>query len=67
MSISDMKPTIPSGIALSPTVVITETEYKGLLHDQLTLQCLYGAGVDNWEGYDDAMDMVRELNEEIEL
>jgi hypothetical protein len=34
---------------------ITTKEYKGLLRDRNMLLALEEAGVDNWVGYDDAM------------
>ncbi len=37
-------------------VTITKKEYEDLLKDQKKLRALYGAGVDNWEGYDIALD-----------
>lgn len=30
-------------------------EYLELKDDQMILQALYAAGVDNWEGYDEAL------------
>ena len=42
------------------TVTISKKEYKGLLKDEQKLQALEGVGVDNWQGYDDAMDILRE-------
>ena len=42
------------------TITITLAEYNSLLHDQRKLTCLEGAGVDNWDGYDSAMDMLEE-------
>lgn len=38
------------------TVTITLSEYNALLHAANELQCLYIAGVDNWEWYADAME-----------
>lgn len=43
------------------TVTISVKEYQELLEDQRLLDALRGAGVDNWEGWDDAID---NLNEE---
>jgi len=39
-------------------VTITHEEYEILLHDSKVLQALFNAGVDNWEGYDFAMEEV---------
>lgn len=41
------------------TVTITKEEYEDLLDAAFELQCLQGAGVDNWEGYDYAMQEYR--------
>jgi hypothetical protein len=41
-------------------VVISVEEYENLLAAQEMLQCLEGAGVDNWSGYDYAMEMYNE-------
>lgn len=40
------------------TVTISEEEYNELKHDQEVLRALEGAGVDNWDGYDYAMENV---------
>jgi hypothetical protein len=37
-------------------VTITKKEYDELKKDQYLLICLQGAGVDNWDGYDFAME-----------
>jgi len=47
-----------------PMVTISEKEYKNLLDDQWKLECLLGCGVDNWSGYDDAMEMYQAEDEE---
>lgn len=49
-----------------PTVTIAKSHYAQLLDDQYKLECLEAAGVDNWSGYDDAMEMYREGEEEDE-
>lgn len=36
-------------------------EILNLLDDYSLLQCLRAAGVDNWEGWDDAIDMYNEV------
>jgi len=38
-------------------VSIPASEYAILLNESDVLACLYAAGVDNWEGYDEAMEM----------
>lgn len=42
------------------TVTISKEEYDSLVEDSLFLECLQGAGVDNWQGYDDAIEMMEE-------
>lgn len=37
-------------------VTLTAEEYKVLIEDQLLLEKLYDHGVDNWEGYGDALE-----------
>ncbi len=37
-------------------VTISEEEYESLKRDAATLAALEGAGVDNWDGYDIAME-----------
>ena len=38
----------------------TLKEYESLLEDQKMLNALDGAGVDNWQGYDDAMELLED-------
>lgn len=45
------------------SVNITLEEYKQLKQDSLKLEALEGAGVDNWEGYDDAMEMMEDVED----
>ena len=46
-------------------VEIEESELKALRESQRILFALQGAGVDNWEGYDDAMESLEfEFDEE---
>lgn len=42
-------------------ITITKKEYVGLIEDSRKLAALEGAGVDNWEGYDYAMELMDEL------
>lgn len=35
-------------------VMVEKTFYLQLIHDHVFLECLRAAGVDNWEGFDDA-------------
>lgn len=45
---------------MTETVTISKEEYEELLEDQKMLIALQGAGVDNWEGYDFAMESLNE-------
>lgn len=42
-------------------VTITRKEYDELIHDQMKLIALESAGVDNWCGWDDAMEILEEM------
>ena len=44
-------------------VTISYEEYIRLQKAEDTLNALYGAGVDNWEGYDFAMEMLENEDE----
>lgn len=46
-----------------PTVTIPKSEYDQLMHDADKLSCLEALGVDNWQGYDDAMEMLSNMHE----
>ena len=46
---------------MEETITISKEEYESLLEDQKLLQCLQDAGVDNWEGYDYAMEMMEDM------
>lgn len=48
------------------TVTITQKEYDYLNDRDWKLICLEGAGVDNWEGYDFAMEQYNTDEEENE-
>lgn len=41
-------------------MVISDEEYQELQLDSVKLQALMNAGVDNWDGYDFAMDSIGE-------
>jgi len=43
------------------TVTITKKEYLSLLEDSKFLSCLENAGVDNWSGYDYAVNLKEEI------
>lgn len=38
-------------------VTITKTEYEKLIENSKWLSCLEAAGVDNWDGYDFALEI----------
>ncbi len=42
-------------------ITISKKEYESLSEDQKLLQCLQDAGVDNWSGYDYAIEMMQEM------
>lgn len=46
------------------TITISKEEYARLIGDSDFLQCLQGAGVDNWEGYDYAQEAYEEMHPE---
>jgi len=48
------------------TVTITKAEYNILLEDSNFLSALRAAGVDNWSGYGEAFDILKEWDEEEE-
>ena len=48
----------------SDTIEITDKRLKELKHAENKLSALESAGVDNWEGYSDAMDMLSEMEGE---
>ncbi len=39
---------------MNETVRISVEEYQKLMEDSVFLDCLMQAGVDNWDGYDEA-------------
>lgn len=41
-------------------LTVTEDEYKQLKRDQKKLRLLEAAGVDNWEGYDCALESLED-------
>lgn len=45
-------------------ITIPKKEYDALQADSLKLSALEGAGVDNWQGYDDAMDILDAMKKE---
>lgn len=49
---------------MEPNVTLTQSEYNNFLKDRRFLNALYAAGVDNWEGYSIAKDMINGEEEE---
>lgn len=47
---------------MEETVTIPKSEYDQLIKDSNFLECLRGAGVDNWDGYSFAWEMMREYD-----
>jgi hypothetical protein len=45
------------------TVTISLSEYEELLESAAWLGALEHAGVDNWEGYDEAVSIYEQMNE----
>lgn len=43
---------------MEETITISMKEYQELQHSEAKLNALICAGVDNWEGYDYAMDIL---------
>ena len=54
-----LSPVIPN-----PTTTIPLKEYESLQKDAEKLQALEQAGVDNWSGYDYAMEILRDWRKE---
>jgi len=50
-------------VAMEETVTISKKEYESLLEDSEKLSALEAAGVDNWEGYDNAMEMMEDMED----
>lgn len=42
-------------------VTISEKRFDKLMRYEAFLECLEAAGVDNWDGYDDACEMFKEM------
>ena len=42
-------------------ISISEEEYDSLLKDSILLNCLQMMGVDNWDGYGDAIEQYQEI------
>jgi hypothetical protein len=46
---------------MEETITISKKEYENLLKDSKKLSALENAGVDNWEGYDYARELMQEM------
>lgn len=65
-ALTDMLDAIKAELSGKPTedaVTIPRGEYDILTHDSELLGCLEACGVDNWDGYSDAHEMLREADE----
>lgn len=49
-----------SGALETELITISKREYNQLVNDSFKLNCLESAGVDNWDGYDYAMEMMQD-------
>lgn len=47
---------------MNETVEISKSEYQKLLEAEKLLHALQVAGVDNWDGYEQALDILEENN-----
>jgi hypothetical protein len=45
-------------------VLVPRKEYDKLISDQRFLEALLAAGVDNWDGYDYALEINEEINKD---
>lgn len=52
-------PPVPQDRDENDFVSITRSEYESLLEDRDMMRALESAGVDNWDGYSIAQDMLR--------
>lgn len=46
------------------TITISKKEYDDLIEKEIWLSALEAAGVDNWEGYDHAHEILNEMMDE---
>jgi hypothetical protein len=46
------------------TITISVKEFNQLLEDSNFLNCLFAVGVDNWAGYDEAIQLLEEKKNE---
>jgi hypothetical protein len=47
-------------------ISISEEEYDSLLKDSILLNCLQMMGVDNWDGYNEAIEQYNDILEQEE-
>lgn len=58
-----VKPTNLGPITADPRLSVSLSQFADLLEDQCFLRALEAAGIDNWDGYDIARDMLRAESE----
>ena len=58
------EPGAPDVTDMVKTVTISEQEYDDLIQNSVLLNCLHFHGVDNWDGYDLALDDFHQLCDE---
>jgi len=51
---------------MEDSITISKGEYEQLVEDSLLLQALRNAGVDNWDGWDFAIDLFEEYMDQHE-
>lgn len=49
-----------SAFSKEGVVICDPNSYEEMVEDQIFLQCLQAAGVDNWDGYYEAQEMMEE-------
>lgn len=49
---------------MEETITISKKEYQSLKDDSRRLTALESAGVDNWQGFDEAMEILSEMEKE---
>lgn len=52
------------GVQKPDVITISRSEYEGLIQSEAKLNALEMAGVDNWEGYSDALATLEPVKEE---
>lgn len=60
MSDEQREMTLEEWVNRLPEIHLAHRQYKELLEDQNRLRALEAAGVDNWDGYDYALDQLKD-------